>query len=91
MRHLHLTDAEIENKHEEYINKGGIEEVCQILKLLQITSDYKHRLLQVIYQLLRMWSEKNGTDATLDKLSKALSKENQYEALQKLQANYSQE
>jgi hypothetical protein len=27
MRHLHLTDAEIENKHEEYINKGGIEEV----------------------------------------------------------------
>jgi hypothetical protein len=30
MRHLHLTDAEIENKHEEYINKGGIEEVRMI-------------------------------------------------------------
>jgi hypothetical protein len=30
MRHLHLTDAEIENKHEEYINKGGIEEVSDM-------------------------------------------------------------
>lgn len=30
MRHLLLTDAEIENKHEEYINKGGIEEVSWI-------------------------------------------------------------
>jgi Death domain len=47
--------------------------------------------LQVIYQLLRMWAEKNGPDATIDKLTKALSKENQYEALQTLHTNYSQE
>lgn len=37
MRHLHLTDAEIENKHEEYINKGGIEEVR--LRNFKITAE----------------------------------------------------
>ncbi|XP_059488048.1 protein immune deficiency [Neocloeon triangulifer] len=68
MRHLGVTNPEIENKHEEYINKGGIEEV--------------------IYQLLRLWIEKNGSSATLDKLSRALLMENQKDALDSLYHAY---
>ncbi|XP_065332190.1 protein immune deficiency [Cloeon dipterum] len=64
MRHLGLSNPEIENKYEEFIIKGGIEEV--------------------IYQLLRTWVEKNGSDATLDKLSRALYMENQHDALERL-------